>query len=54
MSGNGIILKHVLQLMMNHKVHINDESQGTHLSFNLLVKEFLKLVDIWQSYRQNG
>jgi len=26
----------------------------THLSLNLLVKEFLKLVNIWQSYRQNG
>jgi len=25
-----------------------------HLSFNLLVKEFLKLVNIWRSYRQNG
>ena len=50
MSGNGIILKYVLQLMMNHKVH----RPTTHLSFNLLVKEFLKLVNIWQSYRQNG
>jgi len=26
----------------------------THLSFNLLVKEVLKLVNIWRSYRQNG
>jgi len=26
----------------------------THLSLNLLVKEFLKLVNIWQNYRQNG
>jgi len=42
-------------------IEINDKSQGnvakhvrnddfyTHLSFNLLVKEFLKLVNIWQS-----
>ena len=26
----------------------------THLSFNLLMKEFLKLVIIWRSFRQNG
>ena len=26
----------------------------THLSFTLLVKELLRLVNIWQSYRQNG
>jgi len=26
----------------------------TYLSLNLLVKEFLKLVNIWRSYRQNG
>jgi len=26
----------------------------THLSLNLLVQEFFKLVNIWQSYRQNG
>ena len=26
----------------------------THLSFCLLVKEFLKLVNIWRNYRQNG
>jgi len=26
----------------------------THLSLNLLVKEFLKLVNIWRSYRQTG
>ena len=26
----------------------------THLSLNSLVKEFLKLVKIWRSYRQNG
>ena len=25
----------------------------THLSLNLLVKKFLKLVNIWRSYRQN-
>jgi len=25
-----------------------------NLSLNLLVKEFLKLVNIWRSYRQNG
>ena len=25
-----------------------------NLSFNLLVKEFFKSVNIWQSYRQNG
>ena len=50
------------------RIAINDESQGsiaknfkdmmsyytTHLSLDLLVKEFLKLVNIWQSYRQNG
>ena len=48
-------------------IAINGESQGsiaknlslvsyfsTHLSFTLLVKEFLRLVNIWQSYRQNG
>ena len=46
---------------------INDKSQGsiakhlrngafftTHLSLNVLVKEFLKLVNIWRSYRHNG
>jgi len=46
---------------------INDKSQGSiaqhlgcdelffiHLSFNLLEKEFLKLVNIWRSCRQNG
>jgi len=46
---------------------INDKSQGsiakhlsymdyfvTNISFNLLVKEFFKSVNIWQSYRQNG
>jgi len=46
---------------------INDKSQGsaakhlksdelftTHLSLNLSVKEFLKLVNIWRSYMQNG
>ena len=32
----------------------NDDIQTTHLSLNLLVKEFLKLVNIWRSYRQNG
>jgi len=26
----------------------------THLLFSVLVKEFLKLVNIWQSYGQNG
>jgi len=48
-------------------IAINDESQGciaknlncdellsTHLSFTLLVKEFLRLVNTWRSYRQNG
>ena len=61
MSKNGVNLKYALKL-----IEINDKSQGnvakhvrnddfyTHLSFNLLVKEFLKLVNIWQSYRQNG
>ena len=40
---------------------INDKSQGEiakHLRsdqlLNLLVKEFLKLVNIWRSYEQNG
>jgi len=37
---------------------INDKPQGSiakhYLSVNLLVKEFLKLVNIWRSYRQNG
>jgi len=59
MQKNGIILKYVLQLMMI------DESQGsiaknlsmsyftTHLSFTLLVKEFVRLVNIWRSYGQN-
>ena len=59
MQRNGINLKYVLQLMMT------DESQGsiaknlsmsyftTHLSFTLLVKEFLRLVNIWRSYGQN-
>jgi len=44
------------------RIAINDESQGSiatnlrcdellyHLSFTLLVKEFLTLVNIWQSY----
>jgi len=48
------------------RIAINDESQGSiatnlrydellyHLSFTLLVKEFSRLVNIWQSYRQNG
>ena len=50
------------------RIVINDESQGsiaknlrcdeldyftTHLSFTLLVKEFLRLVNTWQSYGQN-
>ena len=47
------------------RIAINDESQGsiaknlsmsyftTHLSFTLLVKEFLRLVNIWRSYGQN-
>jgi len=47
-------------------IAINDESQGsiaknlgamsyftTHLSFAVLVKEFLRLVNIWRSYGQN-
>jgi len=32
----------------------NAECFTTHLSLNFLVKEFLKLVNIWRSYRQNG
>ena len=46
--------------MINHKVHANiakrlsSDEFTTHLSFNLLVKEFLKSVNIWRSYRQNG
>jgi len=42
----------------------NDKWQGsslvgmdyfvTNISFNLIVKECLKSVNIWQSYRQNG
>ena len=51
---NGIILKYIIA--------INDESQGSiaknlkcdELSFTLLVKEFVRLVNIWRSYRQNG
>jgi len=46
------------------RIAVNDESQDstaknlrryftTHLSFTLLVKEFLRLVNIWRSYRQN-
>ena len=48
------------------RIAINNESQGsiaknlgamghftTHLSFTLLVKEFLRLVNIWRSYGQN-
>jgi len=48
------------------RIAINDESQGsiaknlrcdafftTHLSLTLLVKEFLRLVNIWRSYGQN-
>ena len=46
------------------RIEINDESQGsiaknlmsyftTRLSFTLLVKEFLRLVNIWRSYGQN-
>ena len=47
-------------------IAINDESEGsvakhlrndklltTHLSFTLLVKEFLRLVNTWRSYGQN-
>jgi len=49
------------------RIAINDELQGsvaknlstmrcftTHLSFTLLVKEFLRLMNIWRSYGQNG
>ena len=45
--------------MINHNV-VQPNIQGmmryftTYLSYNLLVKEFLKLVNIWRSYRQNG
>ena len=43
------------------RIAINDESQGsiaknyftTHLSFTLLVKESVRLVNIWRSYGQN-
>jgi len=45
------------------RIAINDKSQGNiaknkrcdklHLSFTLLVKEFLRLVNIWRSYGQN-
>jgi len=47
------------------RIAINDESQGsitknlrcgyftTHLSFTRMVKEFLRLVNIWRSYGQN-
>jgi len=45
------------------RIAINDESQGsitknlsyfiTHLSFTLLVKEILRLMNIWRSYGQN-
>ena len=39
-------------------IAINDESQGSIakkllLSFTLMVKEFLRLVNIWQSYGQD-
>ena len=53
MSENGIILKYVLQLMMNHKVVAYSQEFKVHLSFTLLVKEFLRLVNNWQSYGQN-
>jgi len=34
---------------------MNHNSQGSIAkNFTLLVKEFLRLVNIWQSYRQNG
>jgi len=58
MQKNGIILKYVLQLMVNHKV-VQPRILGAmsyftaHLSFTLLVKEFLRLVNIWRSYGQN-
>jgi len=58
LQKNGIILKYVLQLMMNHKV-VEPRISGamsyftTHFSFTLLAKEFLKLVNIWRSYGQN-
>ena len=44
--------------MINHKIlwpsiYGMMTYKTTHLSLNLLVKEFLKLVNIWQSYRQN-
>jgi len=48
-------------------IGINDKSQDSiakhlsfdgllhsHLSLNFLVKEFLKSVNIWRRYRQNG
>ena len=48
------------------RIAINDESQGsiaknlrcdelftTHLSFTLLVKKILRLVNIWRNYGQN-
>jgi len=52
-------LKYVLWLMMNHKVaqlsiYIMMGYIITNLSFNLLVKEFLKSVNIWRSYWQNA
>ena len=47
--------------MINHKVVYSqailmcDELRyTTHLSLNLVVKEFLKLINIWRSYRQSG
>jgi len=47
------------------RIAIKNESQGSiatnlrcdellYYTFTLLVKEFLTLVNIWQSYRQNG
>jgi len=58
MQKNGIILKYVLQLMMNHKVVLPRilgamSHFTTHLSFTQLVKEFLRLVNIRRSYGQN-
>jgi len=52
-------LKYVLWLMINHKVAqpSTEVVMGyfiTNSSFIVQVKEFLKSVNIWRSYKQNG
>jgi len=56
---NGGSLKYVFWLTIDHKVVQLSIEVGmaffiTNLSFNLLVKELLKSLNIWLRYGQNG